>query len=168
MSEQIEQLQSEQEYQIEEIVNSEDASPVMVTKEEYDSLYNKYLMKAAEFENYTKRVNKQYADFRVMQDKHLLEIIIPALNNLYTSAITSGDDGITLLLKSFKTALNSAEIEIVIPHIGDTFDCDNMEAVRVVPAPDDTADNTVVEIYSPGYKLKNKWIAYPKVSVYQS
>ena len=138
------------------------------TEDEYQALYNKYLMACADFDNYIKRTKADMQYLSKVGGKKFFESLIPALNTVYASVKNSDDEGPSLIFKAIKDSLKSANAEIVIPIIGEQFNGDIMHAIAVVPAPDESADNTVVDIMSPGYKIGDEYIQYPKVVVHQS
>lgn len=138
----------------------------MISKKEYDELYKKYLMTAADFDNFVKRTKKNQSEMNILGSQKLLEKLIPALNTVYSSVKNSNDDGPRLIFKTLIDALKTADIDVIIPKVGDAFNGDSMNAIAAVPAPDESANNTIVDIMSPGYSISSKIIEYPKVVVY--
>lgn len=138
------------------------------TEQEYNELYDKYIRQAADFDNYIKRTNAQINKMQDMAGRKFLETLIPAMNNVYASVKNSNDEGPSLIFKVIEDAFKKAKVEIIIPKVGDQFDSDTMHAIATVPAPDESADNTIVDVISPGYTIAGIYVEFPKVIVYQA
>jgi molecular chaperone GrpE len=124
----------------------------------------------ADFENYRKRVAREAASSHERGAAKLVKELLPALDNLDRAIDAAAADdpllqGVRLVRDEIAAALARAGIESYSP-IGETFDPALHEAVATAPAPDGgCASGTVVEVYQPGYRLKESVIRPARVVV---
>jgi molecular chaperone GrpE len=124
----------------------------------------------ADFENYRKRVAREAAGAQERGVSGLAKELLPALDNL-DRAIEHADQedpllqGVRLVRSELAAALARAGIESFSP-AGEPFDPAVHEAVATAPQPPGgAASGTVVEVYQPGYRLRESIIRPARVVV---
>lgn len=128
----------------------------------------------AQFENYKKRIKKEFDTFTQISTHKLVKELLPILDNLERalSSAESTDDkgkiieGVKLIYDQFKQALEKQGLKAVDP-AGDRFDPYFHEAIMQVES-DEHEDNTVVEVFQKGYLINDHLLrpAIVKVSSY--
>jgi molecular chaperone GrpE len=140
-------------------------------QKENEALKDRYLRKAAEFENYKRRTEQEFASFTKYAYEQLLVDILPVLDDFERSLNVSKDrrefgpfyKGVELIFEKFKSILNAKGVQ-PIESVGQTFDVDLHDALMQVSR-DDVAPNTIVEEVERGYKYNDKVIRHAKVVV---
>ncbi len=124
----------------------------------------------ADFENYRKRVARESAGAQERGVVKLAKELLPALDNLDRALEAADQDdpllqGVRLVRSELADALARLGIESFSP-VGETFDPSLHEAMASVPQPPDgAASGTVVEVYQPGYLLREHVIRPARVVV---
>jgi molecular chaperone GrpE len=125
----------------------------------------------ADFENYRKRVAREAASAHLRGAATLAKELLPALDNLDRAIEAAAVDdpllqGVRLVRDEIAAALARVGIESYSP-IGEVFDPALHEAVATAPQPEGStvASGTVVEVYQPGYRLKESVIRPARVVV---
>ena len=121
------------------------------TRDEHDYLGDLQRVQA-EFENYRKRMMREQAETSVRSKARLIGSLLPVLDN-FERAISHGEggEGVALVYREFKTALENEGLEEV-PAEGQPFDPNLHEAVQSREDPS-VAEETVVEVHRSGYRL---------------
>ena len=136
------------------------------------ALYDQLLRRAAEFENYRRRIERERADAYQRARVEVLLEFLPVVDNFeraLSSLEDSGGDaealrhGVELIHKQFKDALTKFGLEPV-DAIGQTFDPHLHEAVTI-EATDKHKENTVIEEFQRGYKIGDRLLRPAKVKV---
>lgn len=136
------------------------------------ALYDQLLRRAAEFENYRRRVERERTDAYQRARVEVLLEFLPVVDNFeraLSSLEDSGGDaealrqGVELIHKQFKDALTKFGLEPV-ESIGQTFDPHLHEAVTI-EATDKHKENTVIEEFQRGYRIGDKLLRPAKVKV---
>jgi molecular chaperone GrpE len=139
---------------------------------EKTALYDQLLRRAAEFENYRRRVERERSDAYQRARVEVLVEFLPVVDNFeraLSSLEDSGGDaealrqGVELIHKQFKDALTKFGLE-PIEAIGQTFDPHLHEAVTI-EATNKHKENTVIEEFQRGYKIGDKLLRPAKVKV---
>jgi len=106
----------------------------------------------AEFENYRKRMMREQAEISTRAKARLIETLLPVIDN-FERAIAHGEggDGVALVYREFKTALENEGLEEVSAE-GEPFDPNVHEAVQSREDAD-VSDETVVEVHRRGYRF---------------
>lgn len=146
-------------------------SQVDTLTREKTSLYDQLLRRAAEFENYRRRIERERSDAYQRARVEVLVEFLPVVDNFeraLSSLEESGDaealrQGVELIHKQFKDALTKFGLE-PIDAIGKTFDPHLHEAVTI-EATDKHKENTVIEEFQRGYKIGDKLLRPAKVKV---
>ncbi len=112
----------------------------------------------ADFENYRKRVAREFAAAQGRGVASLAKELLPALDNLDRALEAAAQDdplleGVRLVRSELDAALARVGIESFSP-VGESFDPALHEAMATIEQPvDGAASGTVVEVYQPGYRL---------------
>lgn len=136
-------------------------------------LQEQYLRKAADFENYRKRMIKEKQEAIDYANTNLLSDLIQVLDD-FDRAIEAGKaqeaenkafaEGV-LMIKNQMTSLLSSKYGLTYyPAKGEPFDPNLHEAVSMIQSPDVT-EALVGEELQKGYKLKERVIRHSKVMV---
>ncbi|MGA3038307.1 MAG: nucleotide exchange factor GrpE [Vulcanimicrobiaceae bacterium] len=147
------------------------ASELAAAKAKAEENYNKYLYAMADFENYKKRIERQFADIATAGKRQLLERILPVMDNLERALAHDADaettrKGVEQTLRGFEQVLAS---ENVRPYSvkGQRFDPTLAEAIGTQPTPG-VADDIVVEEAQRGYKYGDEVLRPARVIVAKS
>lgn len=138
-------------------------------------LQDQYLRKAADFDNYRKRMIKEKQDAIDFANTNLLVDLVQVLDD-FDRAISAGGaheagtpaaafaDGVTMIRKQLGGMLESKYGLAYYPVKGAHFDPTLHEAIGSLPSPD-VKEPTVSEEFTKGYKLKDRIIRVAKVMV---
>jgi len=140
--------------------------------QEKSSLYDQLLRRAAEFENYRKRIERERSETYQRARAEIILEFLPVIDNFeraLTSLETSTGDadalrhGVELIHKQFKDALAKFGLEAV-DSVGQIFDPNVHEAITIEPT-DRHKENTIIEEFQRGYKMGDKLLRPAKVKV---
>ena len=151
-------------------VDWEQASAEMAIK--LAELNDQYLRKAADFENYRKRMNREKQELTEFANQNLLLDLLPVLDDFERatkSAETSRDfaslyEGISMIQKQLGSQLENKWGLKRFDSEGELFDPNRHEAIQMEKTPE-VAEAVVKEDYVKGYLLKERVIRYAKVKV---
>lgn len=137
-------------------------------KKQVEEYKDKWIRSVAEFDNYKKRTQSQWAEAYNEGIASVIIKILPVGDNL-DWALSLGldpktEEGIMKIRSKFDETLKSLEIEEINP-VGEVFDPQIAEAVMQVPASDGEEVDTVKQVFQKGYRKKDKIIRYATVSV---
>lgn len=126
---------------------------------------------AAEFDNYKKRNARERESLYEEAMAETIEAYLPVIDNLERAfnasqtaeSVDSVKDGIDLVLRQFKDVLKKQGVE-EIKSLGELFDHNLHNAVMHVED-ESASENTVVEEFQKGYKLKDRVIRHSMVKV---
>jgi len=135
-------------------------------------LNDQYLRKAADFENFRKRMNREKLELTEFANQNLLLDLLPVIDDFeraIKSAETSQDfasfyEGITMIEKQLTGQLESKWGLKRFESEGEPFDPNRHEALQVEKAAGIT-DSIVKEDYLKGYLLKDRVLRFAKVKV---
>jgi molecular chaperone GrpE len=123
--------------------------------------------KAAEFENYRKRMARENAQAAERGTARLVKELLPALDHLELALKSAGDDevvkGFALIRDELVTALERVGVQRFSPE-GEPFDPAEHEAMVQRPA-QDAESGTVVEVYQQGYRINGSVLRPARVVV---
>ena len=144
------------------------------------SLNDQLLRRAAEFQNYRRRVEMQRSEDERASRAATLAPLLDVLDDLRRSIdaarrATSSDDasspafdalsqGVELVYLKFENALAALGVER-IEAVGLPFNTAEHEAVMQQPAPGDEAPDTVLAEVQPGYRLGSRVLRHARVIV---
>lgn len=139
---------------------------------ENSNLKDQYLRKAADFENFRKRMTKDKQDAIDFANQTLLLDLIPVIDD-FERAIKSSEasrdyttlhEGIALIEKRLVSQLESKWALVRFESQGAAFDPNRHEAIMMEKSPE-VAEATVSEDFVRGYTLKDRVVRSAKVKV---
>lgn len=143
-------------------------------QEELQTLNDRHLRLAAEFQNYRRRAENEMAGARDRAQAELLRRFLDVLDDLQrVSGLDPADEavsvesiveGVDLVERKFLRTLEDTGVEVIDP-AGEVFDPESMEAVMRVPADDPGDDDRVQQVFQKGYRLSGHLVRPARVSV---
>ncbi len=157
---------------LEEGVTEETATSLERLQAEFDSLTDRHLRLAAEFDNYRRRVERERAEYRVRAQADLVLPLLDLLDDLQRVAgldvggtsVEALLEGVGLIEKKFRHALESQGLEPIVAE-GEFFNPSTMEALMTVAAEHPEEDDMVADIFQNGYRFKEILIRPARVRV---
>jgi molecular chaperone GrpE len=134
--------------------------------------YNKFLLAMADFDNYKKRIERQFRDIAESGRRELLKSILPVMDNLERALSFEDADaaalrnGVAQTLKGFESVLGMEGVR-PIEIRGRKFDPKVAEAIGTRSAPG-VEDDTVLEEAQKGYMMGEELLRPAKVIVSKS
>jgi len=123
--------------------------------------------KAAEFDNFRKRMARENASAGERGAAKLVKELLPALDHFELALKSAGDDdvskGFALIRDELVAALERAGVQRFSPE-GEPFDPAEHEAMVARPA-EDAESGTVVEVYQQGYRINGTVLRPARVVV---
>jgi len=140
-------------------------------KQEYDTLYEKHLRLAAEFENFKKRMEREFSRRIQFTNEEFLREVLPVLDDLERAVNSTKDSssfeelksGVDLVYENFKNVLKRRGVE-PIESVGEPFDPELHDAMMVQES-DDHDSNVVIDEFERGYRLGDTVLRHAKVVV---
>ena len=140
-------------------------------KVQYAELNDKFVRLFSEFDNYKKRTAKEKVEMMVTASEGVIKDLLPvlddferALQNMEKNGNEADLQGVTLIFNKLKNALKAKGLE-EIEAMDAEFNTDEHEALTMIPAPDESKKNKVLDVIQKGYKLNGKVIRYARVVV---
>jgi molecular chaperone GrpE len=135
-------------------------------------LKNQMLYKAAEFDNYRRRVMQEKAELIKNGGAKVITTILPILDDLERAQqnmdklddVAACKEGVVLIIDKFLKLLKQEGLE-KMDVVGKPFDTDFHEAVAMVPGLPEDQKNLVIDCVMDGYMLNDKVIRHAKVAV---
>jgi len=135
-------------------------------------LNDQYLRKAADFENFRKRLNREKQEISEFANQNLLLDLVPVIDDFeraIKSAESSKDfasfyEGIVMIEKRLYTQLENKWGLKRFDSVGEPFDPNRHEALQMEKSAD-VSEAVVKEEYIKGYFLKDRVIRFAKVKV---
>lgn len=145
---------------------------VETLEKENADLKDQLLRRAADFDNYRKRMIKEKQEAFDYANAALLQDLLESIDNLErTVAAAEGAtdaksiaDGVKMISASLVSMLENKYNLTAYGASGEAFNPDEHEALRSEPS-DDVESPVIKEVYLKGYKLKDRVIRNAKVSV---
>jgi molecular chaperone GrpE len=134
-----------------------------------ETLRDQLLRSQADFDNYRKRTKRDEHQRIDLAAQRLIEQLLPVLDNFNRALANPGDSveslhtGIEMVHKQFEEILTQQGLTLV-EAVGQPFNPKMHEAIGVVDG-SGQPDNTVVEVFQPGYLLKGRLIRPAMVRV---
>ena len=136
-----------------------------------DGYKDQLLRKAAEFENYKRRVETDYINIVKNANEGLILSLLPILDDLVRSLKAGKDQkdydsfykGVELVFAKFSKTLESQGLA-AFESAGQPFDVEYHDALLQIPR-DDVPPHTVIEEVQRGYKLYDRVLRHAKVVV---
>jgi molecular chaperone GrpE len=139
-------------------------------------LQDQYLRKAADFDNYRKRMIREKQEAIDYANASLLGDLVQVLDDFDRAIDAAGAheagsaaagfaEGVSMIRNQFASMLESKYSLAYYPAKGTPFDPNIHEAIATAPSAD-VSEPTVAEEYVKGYKLKDRVIRHSKVMVH--
>lgn len=166
-TEQNENIEAEQEEVKEKTVEEK----LEEAEAQIEELKKQMLYKAAEFDNYRKRVMQEKAELIKNGGTKVITTILPILDDLDRAQqtmdkmedVAACKEGVVLIIDKFLKLLKQEGLE-KMEAVGKDFDTDYHEAIAMVPA-DEEKKGKVIDCVLDGYTLNDKVIRHAKVAV---
>ena len=133
------------------------AAELALCAAERDAFRDQLLRSRAEFDNYRKRIAREYEQNRIGAAQGIISELLPVLDNL-ERALQHADggqgglaDGVRMIVKQFYDVLSARGLE-AIPALGLQFDPNVHEALSYLPSEGHQPGEVMIE-YEKGYKL---------------
>jgi molecular chaperone GrpE len=141
-------------------------------RKEIESLKDRHLRLAAEFDNYRKRSSAQLNETATRAQAHLVGRIIEVIDDFQRIASLSPSgtpvesvlEGVGLVERKLARLLQEAGLEEMDP-VGEHFDPNMMEAMVRVPTDDPAQDDTVDQVFQRGFRFGGHLVRPARVSV---
>lgn len=121
---------------------------------------SKYLRALADYQNLEKRMHNEKEETRRFANQIFLQRLLPVIDTLERATMHLKDQGLTLALKEFETALSEFGVT-KIETVGKDFNPHEMECIEVIIG----EENKVIEELQPGYRLHDKILRVAQVKV---
>lgn len=145
-------------------------SKKIAAHEELPLLQESYVRLLADFDNYRKRMARDNELALEYSNEKLIGDLLVLLDDLdhYEKSLNSVEEkkGIELLKGKFLGILSAHGVKVLNP-INEKFSSETAEAVQVIKTDKKEDNNKISEIISKGYKLKERFLRYPKVIVFK-
>ena len=140
-------------------------------KKEKVELTDRLLRTVAEFENYKKRIERDFTEITLRTNAELVKDLLSVLDDFERSldpahkaaSTKKFKEGIELIFKNLCNILRERGLEPIIA-IGEEFDPEKHDALMLVESKDHPA-NIVLEEHSKGYTFQDQIIRHSKVIV---
>ncbi|MCR5679141.1 MAG: nucleotide exchange factor GrpE [Prevotella sp.] len=148
--------------------------PLANAQAEIEELKTQLLYKAAEFDNYRKRMLKERAELILNGSERAVKELLPVLDDM-ERAIAAGKktedpqvlrEGMELIYNKFWKTFEKLGVTVIETDNCD-FSTDLHEAVALVPGMGDDKKGKIIDCTQKGYKLNDKVIRFAQVAVGQ-
>jgi molecular chaperone GrpE len=144
------------------------AAELEAAKTKAEENYNKFLYAMADFENYKKRIERQFAEIAIAGKKSVLAKFLPVIDNLERALNFEGDSeglrvGLQATLKGFEGILASEGVK-PIKVKGEPFDPKIAEAIGTQSV-DGVQNDVVLEEAQKGYTIGDELLRPAQVIV---
>ncbi|PSQ16235.1 nucleotide exchange factor GrpE [Halobacteriales archaeon QS_8_69_26] len=125
--------------------------------------------KQADFQNYKKRAERKREDLKERATEDLVERLLDVRDNLRRGLeadhedVASLRDGVEMTLREFDRVLEEENVSEIAPDPGDEIDPSRHEVMMRVDA--DVPEDTVADLYAPGYQMADRVIRPAQVTV---
>jgi len=160
----------------EEVLDAEDGKmsseeEIECLKKEVEEWKNAYLRKQADFQNFTKRKEKELNDLRAFASEKIITKLLDSVDNLERAVASSSESkdfdglsqGVSMILGQIKTLMKNEGVEEV-KSFGEKYDPTYHHAVMVEDDPNSETDTIILELQK-GYTMKGKLIRPAMVKV---
>ena len=163
---------SDEEASADEMTAPAEADRLAEAEAQIAELKKQMLYKAAEFDNYRRRVMQEKADLIKNGGAKVITTILPILDDLERAQqnmdkledVAACKEGVVLIIDKFLKLLKQEGLERM-DVVGKPFDTDYHEAVAMVPGMPEDQKNKVIDCVMDGYMLNDKVIRHAKVAV---
>lgn len=167
----IEEITNDTENKNENIEMGSQEDEIKKLKGEVEDWKNSYLRKQADFQNFTKRKEKEFDDLKAFASEKVVVKVLDIIDNLERAIAASSETkdfdslvkGVELTLSQMKSTVASEGVEAIETEKA-TFDPHLHMAVSVEDSADYANDEIIAE-FQKGYKMKGKVIRPSMVKV---
>ncbi len=155
-----------------------EADPASDLQAEFDSLNDRHLRLAAEFNNFRRRAEQESLGTWARAQSDLMRRFLDVLDDLQrvsgldpadeATTVESIVEGIDLVERKFLRSIQDTGATVIDPAEGDDFDPEHMEAMMKVPTTDAEKDDAVAMTFQKGYMLDTNLVRPARVSVYKA
>jgi molecular chaperone GrpE len=139
---------------------------------ELQTLRDRFMRLAAEFDNYRKRTEKERVESWGRAQAQLVQQLLDPLDDLQrvahygtdTATVQSLLDGVQMVERKLLRTLEAAGLEVLDAH-GQPFDPSVHEAIMAAPADRHEDDESVGEVFQKGYRFKGDLLRPARVQV---
>lgn len=132
--------------------------------EELESVKTMLARALADYDNLSKRVDRERAELGKIASVSVIIRLLPVLDNLESAQLHLQDQGLAISLGEFKKVFNEEGLTEIKPKEGDAFDENEMETIEVVDGKGD--NNTISELVLVGWKYSDGTVVrHAKVKV---
>lgn len=168
-----EEVEAEETMETEEI-DIPEVSEVEDLTNKFSEMEDKFLRARAEIANMSNRNKNEREQLIRYRSQDLGKKLLPAIDNLERALATEVTDdqsaslkkGVEMVLESLTVALKEEGITEIKAE-GEIFDPNLHQAVQTVPAEDDVAPETIVNVLQKGYQLHDRVLRPAMVVVAQ-
>lgn len=159
-----EEIQGQEEIK-EEVENVEkEENELEKIKAELEEYKKAYAIKMADFQNFSKRKEKELQDFKEYAAKDIILKVLENLDNLERAQLATNDtnniealiEGLNMSVNNFKEMLKHEGVEEIEAQ-DKVYDATEHHAITTI-SDKEKANNTVVFVSQKGYKLKGRVI----------
>ena len=153
---------------------SGEASDAPPTREEFDSLNDKYMRALADAQNIRRRAERDLRESAKFRSSGLARDLLPVHDNLKralssiekdkSDAASSVIEGIELTHREFLKALGRHGVEVISPEAGEPFDSKLHEAMFQAPA-NDVPAGSIVSVMTEGFMIHDRLLRPAQVGV---
>ncbi|MEG0162710.1 MAG: nucleotide exchange factor GrpE [Mucinivorans sp.] len=140
------------------------------SQEPKEDWQDKYIRLSAEFDNYRKRTAKEKMELIQNGGADVLKLMLATADDFDRALqhITSETDreGVELVYSKFLAALQKHGVQ-AMDLAGKPYDVDLAEAIARMPATDECAQGTVMDVAQKGYMIHDRVLRFAKVVVAQ-
>ena len=155
-----------------EAVTTQDAAEPDAGPSELDTLRDRHLRLAAEFDNYRKRTDRERSEGGTRAQAQVLERLLEPLDDLQRFAHQDPEkvspaallEAAQAVERKLLRALEGFGLETV-PAEGQPFDPTVHEAITMVPTEKAKEDNTVADVFQTGYRFRGTLLRPARVRV---
>jgi len=134
---------------------------------EVDVLKNQLARALADYDNLTKRVEKEREIIDKLASIKIVARLLPVYDALVSAQNHLKDSGLAITIGQFEDILKEEGIEKIPAAVGDKFDHNLHEAVEAVSSPKGAENGTIAEIVLGGWMVSDgPVIRHTKVKVY--
>ncbi len=142
------------------------------TQEKNEDWKQEYLRIAAEYDNYRKRIQREFTRVKQETEEKVWREIFPLIDDIYRAiAASAQSDNIEKIKEGLKLIQDKIEKLFAkndiapIPDKGHEFDSNLHEAIAWIETPQEEQKGKVIDVVEKGYKKGDKVIKHSKVVV---
>lgn len=146
-------------------------SDMEALRSDFNTLSDRHIRLAAEFDNYRKRIERERAEAWGRAQSELAARLLDSLDDLERVTHHAGGssaeallEGVQLVERKLRQTLAAAGLEEVAAD-GARFDPNSMEAVAMVAAESPDEDDVVSDVFQRGYRFKGTLVRPARVRV---